>query len=77
MDSYAFAHSSPVWIGEVGSVDDGAALRSAGILLPALLGARASLERAYRGVEIPNLLTRFDEAQGALEAWLGRADPNP
>jgi TolB protein len=71
MDSYAFAHSSPVWIGGVGSVDDGAARRSAEVLLPALLGARASLERAYAGTDIPELRARFDEAQAALEGWLG------
>jgi len=68
MDSYAFAHTSPVWIGGVGSVDAEAEARSAGVLIQALDGARAQLEAGYRGSEIPNLSARFDEARAVLEA---------
>ena len=71
MDSYAFAHASPVWIGAVGSVDGGAERRSAQVLLGALAGARTALELAYSGVSIPNLTGRFDQARAALEARLG------
>ena len=70
MDSYAFAHTSPVWIGEVGSVDPEAEARSAAVLLDALAGARQSLEIGYSGAEIPTLRARFDEARAALEARL-------
>jgi len=68
MDSYAFAHTSPVWIGEVGSVDGDAEARSAAVLLDALAGARRQLDAAYAGTDIPNLSARFDEARAALEA---------
>jgi TolB protein len=71
MDSYAFAHASPVWIGAVGSVAGEAERRSAEVLLDALAGARSTLEAAYAGAAIPNLTARFDEARAALEARLG------
>jgi TolB protein len=68
MDSYAFAHASPVWIGEVGTVDPAAEARSVQVLAQALAGARAVLEVAYGGVPIPELTARFDAARAALEA---------
>lgn len=71
MDSYAFAHASPVWIGAVGSVDAEAERRSAQVLLGALAGARSALERGYAGAPIPNLTGRFDRARAALEERLG------
>lgn len=67
MDSYAFAHTSPVWIGEVGSVDAEAEARSAAVLFDALAGARAQLEAGYAGASIPTLSARFDAARTALE----------
>ena len=66
MDSYAFAHTSPVWIGEVGSVDRDAELRSIDVLEQALAGARLDLELSYAGSPIPNLTARFDSAQAEL-----------
>jgi TolB protein len=74
MDSYAFAHTSPVWIGEVGSVNAEAETRSATVLLAALAGARQELEAGYAGTDIPNLSARFDEARAALEALLPEGD---
>ncbi|MEX2473410.1 MAG: CehA/McbA family metallohydrolase [Gemmatimonadota bacterium] len=71
MDSYAFAHTSPVWIDEVGSTDRAAELRSVAVLEQALAGARSRLESAYAGTPIPNLRARFDEAQAALETRRG------
>ena len=71
MDSYAFAHSSPVWIGAVGSVDRAAELRSVTVLEQALAGARSRLEGGYAGSPIPNLLARFDEARAALATRRG------
>lgn len=68
MDSYGFAHTSPVWIGTVGSVDREAELRSVAVLEQALAGARAELQRAYAGTPIPELTARFDSAQAALDA---------
>jgi len=68
MDSYAFAHSSPVWIGEVGSTDRDAELRSVAVLEQALAGARSRLEDAYADTPIPDLTARFDSARAALDA---------
>jgi TolB protein len=68
MDSYAFAHSSPIWIGRVGSVDRSAELRSIAVLRAALAGARASLLEGYEGTDIPVLTERFDAATAALDA---------
>jgi TolB protein len=70
MGSYAFAHTSPVWIGHVGSVDRGAERRSATALQSALEGARARLVLGYSGSDIPRLTERFDQAKAALEARL-------
>jgi TolB protein len=74
MDSYAFAHTSPVWVGEVGSVNADAEARSAAVLLAALDGARQELEAGYAGADIPNLRARFDEARTALEALVPEGD---
>ena len=71
MDSYAFAHSSPTWIGEVGSVDREAELRSVATLRAALVGAKASLLEGYEGADIPTLISRFEAAEAALDARKG------
>ena len=70
MGSYAFAHTSPVWIGEVGSIDPRSEQRSAAALQGALAGARERLLQGYAGTDIPNLTARFDEAQAALDERL-------
>lgn len=72
MDSYAFAHTSPVWIGEVGSIDPAAERRSSEVLSEALAGAREAVEDAYAGSPTPNLMARFDAAREAVEARRGR-----
>lgn len=70
MGSYAFAHTSPVWIGGVGSIDEVAEQRSAAALAAALEGARARLLLGYGGTDIPVLTARFDEARAELEERL-------
>jgi TolB protein len=72
MDSYAFGHTSPVWIGAVGSIDRAAELRSVAVLTAALAGARTRLDQAYGDTPIPTLHERFEEARAALEARLTR-----
>ena len=67
MDSYAFAHTSPVWIGEVGSVDPEAEARAVEALSAALEGAWSRVQAAYAGTAIPELTARFDAARAALE----------
>ena len=69
MASYPFAHTAPVWIGEVGSTEPGARIRAARELAEVLRVARDRLVSGYQGAEIPNLLARFDRARAQLEAW--------
>ena len=68
MDSYPFAHTSPVWIGEVGSTDSESRTAAANDLLRALETARMRLEIGYGGAEIPLLTARFEAAKERLEA---------
>jgi len=71
MDSYPFAHTSPVWIGERGSADPLAVREAAADLLRALEVSRAILIAGYGGNDIPNLIGRFDAARERLEALAG------
>jgi TolB protein len=66
MDSYAFGHTSPVWIGAVGSTEPAAERAAAADLLRALDVAEASMVEAYGDREIPVLRARFAEARAAL-----------
>ncbi|MFV1987088.1 MAG: CehA/McbA family metallohydrolase [Gemmatimonadota bacterium] len=68
MDSYPFAHTSPVWIGERASADPAAVREAAADLLRALEVSRAVLLAGYGGNDIPNLIARFDAARDRLEA---------
>ena len=70
MAQYPFAHSSPIWIGRRGSVEPGAAARSAGELLEALRVAENRLHIGYQGYEIPRLQARYDEARARLEGFI-------
>lgn len=68
MDSYPYAHTAPVWIGEVGSTESVARRRAAGELLEVLAVARERLIAGYGDAGIPNLLARFERARERLEA---------
>ena len=69
MASYPFAHTAPVWIGEVGSTEPGARMRAARELAEVLSVARGRLITGYGDADIPNLLARFERARERLEAW--------
>lgn len=71
MDSYAFGHTSPLWIGRVGSTDPAAERAAAGDLLRALQIAEQRLIAGYGGAEIPNLRARFQQARQELERRAG------
>jgi len=71
MDSYAFGHTAPVWIGSVGSTDAGAERRAARELMGALERALDRLREAYAGEDIPRLETRFEAARRELASRLG------
>ena len=67
MDSYAFAHSSPVWIGRVGSTDRAAMRRSAAALGPVVDAAERRLVAGYGGAEnVPKILEYFAAARRRL-----------
>ena len=68
MDSYAFAHTAPVWLGRVGSTDPGAERAAAEDLLRALAVAELRLEAGYAGSEIPRLRAHFAAARDTLTA---------
>ena len=67
MDSYAFAHTSPTWIGRRGSTDAKAERAAAGDLLRALDVAEKRLIDGYAGSDIPALRAHFQQARRELE----------
>jgi TolB protein len=68
MDSYHFAHSSPVWIGRVGSTDRDAMRRAAAALAPVVDDAERRLIAGYGGAEnVPRILAEFTAARRRLE----------
>lgn len=70
MAEFPFAHSSPIWVGERGSVDPAAASSAAQELLQALELAETRLHAGYGEVEIPRLQARYDEARDRLRGWV-------
>jgi TolB protein len=75
MGGYPFAHASPVWIGERGSIHPASAARSATELLQALDLAENRVRIGYQGVEIPRLLGRYTEARERLRAVVALGSP--
>ncbi len=70
MDSYPFAHTSPIWIERIGSTEPvarGAATRD---LLRALDVADQALAIGYTGADHPRLLAHFAAARRVLTGWL-------
>ena len=72
MHARPFAHTSPVWIGAIGSSDPEARAQAAGELARAIDAARARAREAYGQVEMPRLHARFDQARAVLEQWTER-----
>jgi TolB protein len=67
MAAYPFAHTAPVWIESVGSVEPGAARAAARDLLRVLDVSEGRFEAAYAGVDAPALRARFARARAELE----------
>jgi TolB protein len=67
MDSYPFAHTAPLWIGRIGSLDPETARASARELLAWLDVADKRLVAGYEGSPIPALKERFAGARRKLE----------
>ncbi|MEZ4415277.1 MAG: CehA/McbA family metallohydrolase [Gemmatimonadota bacterium] len=69
MDSYAFAHTAPVWIGARGSTDAAARRQAARDLLVALDAAATRLREGYGTVPTPRIDARFQAARERLQTW--------
>ncbi|MGE0552679.1 MAG: CehA/McbA family metallohydrolase [Gemmatimonadales bacterium] len=67
MDSYLFAHTAPVWIGERGSTEAGARRAAARDLLRALDAAGQRLRQGYGATPTPALDAHFAQARARLE----------
>ncbi len=65
-----FAHSSPIWIGAVGSADPQAASQAAADLIKAIDFSRARARDAYGETPTPRLDARFAAAREKLETML-------
>ena len=74
MASDVFAHTGPVWIGSVGSVDASAQQKAAADLMRVLDASETRLGEGYGDAETPKLLERFGEARERLENLV---EPNP
>jgi len=67
MDSYPFAHSSPIWIGAVGSTDPTALAAAKADLLRALDSAELRVAEAYGNADITMLMSRLAAAREELK----------
>ena len=68
MSVFPFAHSSPIWIGEIGSTDPAAARAAATDLLRGLAFSEAKFRQAYAEGIPEGLAARIAEARQRLEA---------
>ncbi|MEN1727907.1 MAG: CehA/McbA family metallohydrolase [Pseudomonadota bacterium] len=69
-DSYLYAETSPIWIGEVGSTDPDAAAASASTLMMLLDNAQQRLRDGYGDADIPRLEAHFEAARNELESMI-------
>ncbi len=67
MHARPFAHSSPIWIGTVGSTDEQARKMAASDLIRAIDAAERTAREAYGEVEMPLMMSRFNEARNQLK----------
>ncbi|MFN8574056.1 MAG: CehA/McbA family metallohydrolase [Gemmatimonadaceae bacterium] len=67
MDSYAFAHTAPIWIGRRAGVDAASQRQSATELLRILDNAEKRLNAGYAGSDIPKLHAHFAAARAELQ----------
>jgi TolB protein len=74
MDSYPFAHTGPLWLGKVGSVEPQAERAAAERLLTLLAVLRQRLDEGYPPdkVPAPQLRQRFQRAEAILRERLSR-----
>lgn len=65
-----FAHSSVIWINEVGSTDEEARSRASVDLMRAIDAAERQAKETYGERPMPRLYERFDSARKALSSNL-------
>ena len=70
MHARPFAHTSPIWIGEVGSTESGARADAARDLIRAINAAEMMAHNAYGEIETPRMQARFDEARALLRTMI-------
>ncbi|MEX2478997.1 MAG: CehA/McbA family metallohydrolase, partial [Gracilimonas sp.] len=70
MHARPYAHSSPIWIGGVGSSEPGVRAEAAADLIRAIDAAEVRARQAYGDVEINRTLARFDEARARLSEMI-------
>lgn len=73
MHARPFAHSSPIWIGEIGSTEPAARSAAAADLIRAIDAAQRRAREAYGDVETPRLHVRFDAARARLAGMIETA----
>lgn len=71
-DSYPFAHTAPVWLGRVGSVEPGAQRAAAADLNRWMDVAERRLATGYPGAAGARVKARFAEARARLRAMMGQ-----
>ncbi len=64
-----FAHSSPIWIEAIGSIDADAASEAAQDLLNAVDYAEAYAKKGYGDRDVSSLMKRFEDAREVLETY--------
>lgn len=74
MHARPFAHSSPIWIGEIGSTDANARTLAARDLIRAVDVSIAAFDEAYDDVPTPRLDARLAEARSMLEAMVAESN---
>lgn len=72
MHARPFAHSSPIWIGAIGSTDPTARAAAASDLIRAIDASEKQAREAYGEVKTPRLQARFDAARARLRAIAGQ-----
>ncbi|HEY4303199.1 MAG TPA: CehA/McbA family metallohydrolase [Gemmatimonadaceae bacterium] len=72
MDSYAYAHTAPIWIGRVGSSEPNAAMAAAKDLLRALDAAERRVNASYGTANVPKLRSHFRKARELLQSRLSQ-----
>ena len=66
MHARSFAHSSPIWINEMGSTDADAKQSASVDLLKAIDAAEKRAKDAYKEQDMPKLYKRFEQARAKL-----------